>query len=282
MTINGVSGIGMQPGTTGIGAGAGAQTDAVSKDLQHQIENLQKQMQELSSNNEMPAETKMKKRQEMQKQISDLEVQLRQHQMEVKRQAAMKKREKSNGMDEMLGTKQQEKQSSSQSTGMSAGSMEALLSADASMKQAGVHGSTARKMEGKAAVLEVEIQLDSSRGGSTDLKREQLAEVKEIAQQATASQMESLAEANKTMQDASKDERKDEDDKSEETTGKATEGAQNIGTDKTQGEEGVTAETQVTETRDGNQNGAAGQNTFDVQIPGVAFSRGYTPVDVKL
>ena len=109
MTINGVSGIGMQPGTAGVGAGAGAQMDAVSKDLQNQIENLQKRMQELSSNQEMPAETKMKKRQELQKQISDLEVQLRQHQMEVKHEAAMKKREKTNGMDELLGTKKQEK-----------------------------------------------------------------------------------------------------------------------------------------------------------------------------
>lgn len=285
MTINGVSGISMQPGTAG--AGSGAQMDAVSKDLRAQIENLQKQMQELSSNQEMPAETKMKKRQELQKQISDLEVQLRQHQMEVKREAAMKKREKSNGMDELLGTKQQEKQNGSQGTGMSAGSMEALLSADASMKQAGVHGSVAKEMDGKANVLEAEIKLDSARGGGSNVetKQEQLAEVKEIAQQATLSQMESLAQANKTVQDAAADERKDKDDQADETAGetlKTPESEQSIVSDKAQGEEGEAAKTQMAETENDVKSETANANTFDVQMMGVAFSRGYNPLDVRL
>lgn len=285
MTINGVSGISMQPGTAG--AGSGAQMDAVSKDLRAQIENLQKQMQELSSNQEMPAETKMKKRQELQKQISDLEVQLRQHQMEVKREAAMKKREKSNGMDELLGTKQQEKQNGSQGTGMSAGSMEALLSADASMKQAGVHGSVAKEMDGKANVLEAEIKLDSARGGGSNVetKQEQLAEVKEIAQQATLSQMESLAQANKTVQDAAADESKDKDDQADETAGetlKTPESEQSIVTDKAQGEEGEAAKTQMAETENDVKSETANANTFDVQMMGVAFSRGYNPLDVRL
>lgn len=282
MTINGVSGIGMQSGNAGAGAGSGAQMDAVSKDLQCQIENLQKQMQELSSNQEMPAETKMKKRQDLQKQISDLEVQLRQHQMEVKREAAMKKREKKNGMDELLGTKKQQEQSSSQGTGMSAGSMEALLSADASMKQAGVHGSIATKMEGRAGVLESEIALDSARGGNPEAKREQLAEVKEIAEQATASQMESLAQANKTIQDASEEEREDKDDKTDGTADKAAESTQNVVVDKPQGEDSDAAKTRIPENEIDGKSSMPDQNTFDVQMMGVAFSRGYNPVDVKL
>ncbi len=282
MTINGVSGIGMQPGT--VGAGAGTQMDAVSKDLRSQIENLQKQMQELSSNQELATETKMKKRQDLQKQISDLEVQLRQHQMEVRREAAMKKREQGSDMDELLGTKQQAKKNGSQGAGMSAGSMEALISADASMKQADVHGSTAKKMEGKAAVLESEIKLDSGRGGSSNVgyKQEQLAETKAAAERASASQMESLAQANKTVQDAAEDERKDEDKKTPETADKAVEETSDSVTDKTQGEEGAEAATKSAEKgKDGNSN-TASQNTFDVQMMGVAFSRGYQPVDVRL
>ena len=282
MTINGVSGIGMQPGTAGVGAGAGAQMDAVSKDLQNQIENLQKRMQELSSNQEMPAETKMKKRQELQKQISDLEVQLRQHQMEVKHEAAMKKREKTNGMDELLGTKKQEKLKSKQGTGMSAGNMEALLSAEASMKQAGTHGSTARVMEGKAAVLESEIALDSARGGNPVSKKEQLVEVQEKAQQATSSHMESLAQANKIIQDAAKEEQKDKEDKTEEKADQTAESAQNVDAVKTQGEDGKETKTQTAETENDGKSDVPDQNTFDVQMMGVAFSRGYQPVDVKL
>lgn len=269
MVINGVKSTGIQPGTMGMGPGE--QMDAVSKDLQNQIENLQKQMKELSANQEMSTEAKMKKRQELQKQISDLEVQLRQHQMEVKREAAMKKREEKGSMDDLLGVKKQEKQDSSQNAGMSAGSMEALISADTSMKQAGVHGRTAKKAENRANVLEVEISLDVSRGGDPKLKREELANMKEVAQQATTSQMESLAEAGKTLQDAAKDENeqkvgnagKDEEDKKTNAPGEEEE----------QKSAGIMAE----EDQDRQE-----QNTFDVEMPGVAFSRGYQPVDIKL
>lgn len=258
MTINGVSSMGIQPSTMGMGAGG--QMDAVSKDLQNQIENLQKQMNELSSNQEMTMETKMKKRQELQKQISDLEVQLRQHQMEVRREAATKKRKGSGSMDDLLGVKQQSKQKDAQSVGMSADSMEALISADTSMKQASVHGSTAKKMEGKANVLEVEIQLDSSRGGNPEHKKEELVKTKAVAEKATVSQMESLAEADKTIQEAGKEEWK-------ETDTKTDEGDQKDGIAKTDEEE-------LEETSE--------QNTFNAEMPGVTFSRGYTPVDVKL
>lgn len=258
MTINGVSSTGIQPGTMGMGAGG--QMDAVSKDLQNQIENLRKQMNELSSNQEMPMETKMKKRQELQKQVSDLEVQLRQHQMEVKREAATKKREGSGSMDELLGVKQQSKQKDGQNVGMSAGSMEALISADASMKAAEVHGSVATKMEGRACVLEEEIKLDSSRGGNPERKKAELAEVKAVAEQATSSQMVSLAEANETMQEAGKEEQKGTDAKTDEKDQKDD-----------------TAKTDAEERED-----ASGQSTFDTEMPGVPFSRGYTTVDVKV
>ena len=258
MNVNGVRGAGIQPGAMGMGAGG--QMDAVSKDLQNQIENLQKQMKELSANQEMPMEAKMKKRQELQKQISDLEVQLRQHQMEVKREAAMKKREEKNSMDDLLGTKQQAKQKDGQNVGMSAGSMEALISADASMKQASVHGGTAKKMEGRANVLEMEIKMDGSRGGDTGLKEEELAKTKAVAEQAAASQIESLSQAGKTMQEAAKDERKDTDTK----------------TDEEERKDGIV------KTDEEEEEDTSGQGTFDVEMPGVPFSRGYNPVDVKL
>lgn len=261
MNIKGVSGTGAQPGVMGMGAGE--QMDAVSKDLKNQIENLQKQMKELSSNQEMPMEAKMKKRQELQKQISDLEVQLRQHQMEVKREAAMKKREESGSLDDLMGTRQQTAKEDSQGAGMSLGSMEALISADTSMKQASVHGSTARKMEGRAGVLKAEIALDSSRGGNVDLKKEELAKTEAIAEQAAASQMEAFAQAGKTIQEAAKDDQTDKTNKTDRTD----EDGKKEGGEKTDEEEAKAA---------------SEDNTFDVEIPGVPFSRGYNPVDVRL
>lgn len=289
MNINGVGGAGMQPGMTGMGAGAADQMDPVSKDLRRQIENLQKQMQELSANQEMPAETKMKKRQEMQKQISELEIQLRQRQIEMKQEQTRKKKESGNAVDELTGAKQLEKKSGEQNVGMSAGSMEALISADASMKQADVHGSIATKMENRAGVLETEIMLDQGRGGSSNigLKKEELAETKALADQATSSQMESLAEVNENVQEAARDERDDK-DKNTEAPAK-TEDGQNIAIVEGEGQSAAAGTAQsatgvVLQEEEHNIDiqEPAKQNTFDVEMMGVAFSRGYQPVDVKL
>ncbi len=224
MNINGINSAGMQPGAAGMGSGSGGQMDPVSKDLQKQIEKLKNDLKEISANQDMPADAKMKKRQEIQKQISELEIQLHQHQMEAKREERQKKKEESS-FDDLMGTKPQEKQKNGKSVGMSAGSMEAMISADKSIKQANVNGSTAKKMEGRANVLEVEIQLDSGRGGSSNigLKEAELAKVKETAEKATASQMDSLAQAGKTMQEASKDEKADGKKEDEEKKAPGTE-----------------------------------------------------------
>ncbi len=208
MNINGIGGAGMQPNKAGMGADG--QMDPVSKDLQKQIEKLKNDLKEISANQEMPIEAKMKKRQEIQKQISELEVQLRQHQIEAKREERQKKKEESS-FDDLMGTKSQIKQGNDQNVGMSAGSMEAMISAGQSVKQANVGGSIAKKMEGRANVVEVEIQLDSARGGSSnvDLKEAELAKARKAAEKATASQMESLADASKTLRNTAKDEKAD-------------------------------------------------------------------------
>ncbi len=208
MNINGIGGAGMQPNTTGMGAGG--QMDTVSRDLQKQIEKLQNDLHEVSANEEMTADAKMKKRQEIQKQISELEIQLRQHQIEAKREERQKKKDESS-FDDLMGTKSQGKQSSEQNVGMSAGSMETMISAGQSVKQANASGSIAKKMEGRANVVEIEMQLDGGRGGSSnvDLKEAELSKLREAAQKATSSQMESLAEASETLQNAAKDERVD-------------------------------------------------------------------------
>lgn len=280
MNISGVSGAGMQTGMTGMGAGAADQMDPVSKDLRRQIEELQKQMKELSANQEVPTEAKMKKRQELQKQISELEIQLRQRQMEVKREENQKKRNNGSSFDDLLGTKPQEKQGDKQSTGMSAGGMEALISADVSMKQADVHGSIATKMENRAGVIETEIMLDSGRGGSSNigLKEEELAKTKTIADQAVSSQMEALADASEAAQKANEDENDNDgikDSEEKETSEKVQDGttAANTGLAESRNPEGSA--------KDKNKESTA-ENTFDVERMGVAFSRGYQPVDVKL
>ena len=63
------------------GMGGISPTDSVSKNIQNQIANAQKRLQELSSKDDMPLEEKMKKRQEIQQEINSLNHQLKQHQI---------------------------------------------------------------------------------------------------------------------------------------------------------------------------------------------------------
>ena len=217
MTINGINGANTQTGQMGMNRA----TDSYSRNIQNQIANAQKQLQELSSNEGMTSEEKMKRRQEIQQQINDLNVQLRQHQMEQRREKQQQAKDSS--MDDMPGGSGNtaSAKAGSKSTGLSQASMTAMISAGTSMKQAKAQGSVAAKMEGRAGVLESEIKLDQARGGDTQKKEAELADIEQKAQAATSAQISTLADAGKTMEKAAKADRKEEktDDKNAKTAG---------------------------------------------------------------
>lgn len=181
------------------------ENDSFSKNIQDQIANAQKQMQELGEKKEMSAEDKMKKRQEIQKQISDLQNQLRQHQIEQRKQNQQKKASTQN---DMYDNKSQTKKSSSGGTGMSSASMQAIISADSSLKQVKVQGGVKTQMEGRAGVLESEIKFDEAMGNDTTKKKEELAEVETKAQNITSSQMDILSDVQKNLGESAKEEQK--------------------------------------------------------------------------
>ncbi|MCH5259774.1 MAG: FlxA-like family protein [Lachnospiraceae bacterium] len=270
MKIDGTSGMNVPAGAIGMDAGLGGQTDPMVRDLQRQIEDLQNRMKEISANPDLTMEMKAKKRQEIQKQISDLEMQLRQRQMEVKREEAMKRSSKDYQADETFGTKQSKGgKAGKNGAGLSASSMEAMISADTSMKQADVHGSVARTMEGKAGVLEAEIKQDSAMGAAPAGKEEALAEARAMADEATSAQMGALAQAAKDAKKAN------EADQSQDT-GKSDKEQNGVKTDEEKEKDGTVAE-KSDESKD-----PTGSSTYDVEQLGVPFSRGYQPVDVKL
>ena len=161
-----------------------------------------------------------------------------------------------------MGTKKQESQNGTPNVSMSADSMTAMVSADVSIKQANVQGSTAKKMEGRANVLEVEITLDSSRGGSSNvgLKEAELADAKEAAEKATTSQLESLAQAGETMKKAA------ESDKANHRT-----------EDEEKEEKNVSGETKDSEKPTEGASDVSDSGTLEEQV-----SYGYHPVDVRL
>lgn len=200
--MNGVGGAGMQAGAIG----KGQAEDAVSKRLQQQIDDAQKKLQEISANSDMSTEEKMKMRQEIQKEIADLNSQLRQHQIELRKKETeeAKKRQAENASAAEQPSRSQKGKNDAADVQISAEGMQAMISADGAMKQAKVQGSVANAMEGRANVLEIEIQLDGARGGDTSAKEAQLADARQTAQEATASQMSTLAEARETSAEANK------------------------------------------------------------------------------
>ena len=212
MKVNGLNGANTQSG----GMNMLQTNDSVSKNIQNQIANAQKTLQELSANKDMSVEEKMKKRQEIQQQITDLNNQLRQHQMEQRKEQQSKK----SSMDDMLGgSKKTTPKAGKQSVGLSQASMKAMISADSAMTQAQVQGSVAAKMEGRAGILESEIKLDAARGDDVEAKQEELAEVQQRAATAESAQMNTLTDANKELEAAAKADQQTEktDDKDKKT-----------------------------------------------------------------
>ena len=276
MTINGVNGANTQIGQMGMNQA----TDSYSRNIQNQIANAQKQLQELSSNEDMTLEEKMKKRQEIQQQISDLNVQLRQHQTEQRRE---KQQVKGSSMDDMLGgtRKAGNANAGNKSTGISQASMAALISADSSMKQAKVHGNVASRFEGRAGVLEIEIKLDESRAvnglsANTEGKKAELAEVEQKAMDATAAQMETLGEVNKSIEEANKADGQT-DNKDTKTTSSKEKEEENVSGVDVQGKDVSGAENENT------QSGVSVlENTSPDETTVTPQQKAYTSVDIRL
>ena len=184
--------------SSGIQMGVSPASDPITKSLQNQIIDLQKQLQELSSNETMSVEEKLKKQQEIQMQIADLNNQLRQHQMDLRKGKVEKAASDSSGQQAAMNT---------------------MISAEALLKQAKMQGSLSDKMEKRAAVLKSEMGLDTDHGvsGSIESKKKELARAEQAALDAKASQMQSLGEANKELEEGKKaEETKDKTDKTEE------------------------------------------------------------------
>ena len=282
MKINGINEANTQMGQMGMNQA----TDSYSRNIRNQIANAQKQLQELSSNEEMTLEEKMKKRQEIQQQISDLNMQLRQHQAEQRKE---KQQAKASSMDDMIGGTKSK--AGEKGIGMSQASMTAMISADTSIKQAKVQGSVATSMEGRAGVLESEIK--NNHGADVTKKKEELADVTQKAQAATASQMNTLAEANKVMEEAAVAERGDNKTSGakEEKTGQAENTAEKAAESGTNGEKaqdgvsGTGSQTGNAENVQRDDSTQAGNvQPAETAVPEVTTAQAavYTHVDVRL
>ena len=217
MRINGFNAANTQTGTVDMVQA----NDSVSRNIQNQIANAQQKLQDLASNEEMSLEDKMKKRQEIQQEINNLNQQLRQHQIE---QRSRKQSKNVSSMDDMMaGTNDT---SAGKGAGLSQAGMQAMISADSSMKQARVQGKVATQLEGKSGVLASEIKMDKGRGAGTEKKEAELADLQAKTQSATAAQMSTLANAKKSMEEVAKADNSTQDIKTKKTNAENAEKAE--------------------------------------------------------
>ena len=254
MKINGFNGTNTQTGAMGMAQA----NDSVSKNIQNQIANAQQKLQDLSSNEELSLEDKMKKRQEIQQEITNLNQQLRQHQIEHRKEQQRKK----SSMDDMVaGTKNT---SAKKGTGLSQAGMRAMISAESSMKQAKVQGSMATQMEGRAGVLESEIKQ-----GNTEKKEEELADLQAKAQSATVAQMSSLSDANKSMEETAKADNRTDAAETKKDQAQKEENTQENADTTTDASDNADVKTETAETIK-NPASESGQSVV------------YTPIDIRL
>lgn len=260
MQINGINGTGAQSGMMGIGQ----ETDAYSRQLQKQISEAQKKLQDISTDENLSSEEKMKKRQEIQQEINNLNVQLRQHQIEL-RQEKQREEKSDSDVTELIGGKQNGKsgKGGSQTGAISEMGMSAIISADTAMKQARIQGNTANRMENRAGVLKSEIKMDR---GNTEAKEKELAETEKRGETALAAQagtLKSVGEELKKAGEIGKEEKQEKvsgSEKSKEKNAPGTKDAENEKDDSVQA-----AEKKQEEDRAENP-----------------YSTNYVPVDIRL
>ncbi len=193
MMIGEISGIG-----SGISMPVAGGNDQVSRDIQSQIDRATQQLKKIAEDENMSPEEKSKKRQEIQKEISNLENELRQHQVEMRREAASSKKSENNKKYEGEGSEK----------GMSAATMESVISADNSIKQVDRINGLKTSMKGQVGVLETEIKLDRSKGIDTGKKEEKLHTLEDRINHISSYQFGEIAKADEEIKN--NDEKEDD------------------------------------------------------------------------
>lgn len=189
--------------------------DPVIKNAQSQIEALRKQVQNLAKNEEMDADAKREKRQELMQQISDLNVTIRQRQIELrnkKQQESMAKAEAARAKKEPDSVKEAKQAGAFTTRGLNA-----VLSAGNAMEISKAQGGLASRLEGRANELKSEIELDKARGADTRQKSEELSKVTRGAEKAKTDQIGTLGKAVKELKDAEDEDNKAAEQDEEET-----------------------------------------------------------------
>ena len=148
--------------------------DPAIKSLQSQIDELQKQLQQLSKDDSGDEQALADKRKEIQQKISDLNSQIRSRQAEMRREKQQPK-EVPKQENPMTGSTNQK----GGVPGLSLAGAGSLIAASNGLKLSQAVNGQIVKSEAKTAPLKSEIKLDKQRGVDTAYKEKELAKVQD-------------------------------------------------------------------------------------------------------
>ena len=191
MAINSVS---LNKEISNITAPKTAAADNGSKSIQTQIANKEQRLNRLSSNSELSAEEKAKERQELQKQIAELNRKLKLLRMEQKEEAekARKEQEQKAVLQKELqpattkeNTQAQESsktaeadEEKSEPIELPSSNVQKILVANAALQKNRIQNQVRNQKENTESVLEAEIKMDEIHNNDTAPKQEMLNSLK--------------------------------------------------------------------------------------------------------
>lgn len=146
------------------------QEDSVIKNAQKQIEALRKELQTLSENEDMEPKIKAEKKQELQKQINELNTQIRQREIELR-----KEKQTANQPSET--NPRQAKNEESNGAGFTKSVTGGLISVSNALNSAKDLNGLNKRLTGRAGELNAEIKADLARGADTLAKEKELEKV---------------------------------------------------------------------------------------------------------
>lgn len=190
-----------------------AATDFETKSFQNKIASAQTQLQKLSANNEMSSEEKAKKRQEIQKQIMELNNMLRERKAELRRekqQKAAEAEEGNNGEGTLPGQQGKPEtvhieSNTSSSPGISSRHMKSVISADAAIDKAELADNISNELENRVQVLQGEIRQAEANGGYVEAKKGEVQSLENKVAKISGAKMNIISGAISEMKQAVKE-----------------------------------------------------------------------------
>ncbi len=189
-------------GNTAGGQMSGIQkADSVSRNIENRIFDMQRKMQRLSSEEDIPEEEKMRERQELQQEIAKLNAKLRQQEAEAEREKRQEELAKEAQAEAEAENRGAEYIRSTDNRSVSTDTEE-MISAKHSARQISDRGKIVAKIEGGIVVLKGEIKQDEIRGEDVEGKKAELAKQEKRAQRAQSPHITVLDETRESMKKA--------------------------------------------------------------------------------